>query len=154
MAQDLNRRFVGHITVKVNDIDETRAFYERVLGLRHSGTAGVGEDAINVVTREAICFMSCGEFHHDFAGFQSHDSHWKVRHVTPDDFHHLSFTLRSGQSLDGFREHLRAERISWQDGPALPDPTGTYMRENCLHFRDPNGHFVEIHTSEVDAHAA
>jgi len=148
-----NKRFVGHIPVRVNDIDATRAFYERSLGLRHSGTAGLREDAINVMTRDAICFMSCGEIHHDFAGFQAHHADWSVKPVTSDDFHHLSFTLRPEMSLDAFKAHLATEEIAFTVGGALPDPTETYADENCLHFRDPNGHFVEVHTAEVDANA-
>ena len=149
-----NKRFVGHIPVRVNDIDETRSFYERVLELRHSGTAGLREDAINVMTRDAICFMSCGdELHHDFAGFQAHDSKWRPRPVTPDDIHHFSFTLRPEISLDDFKKHLNEQEIQFTDGGALPDPTETYTTENCVHFRDPNGHFVEVHTAEVDANA-
>lgn len=148
-----NKRFVGHIPVRVNDIQETRSFYERVLELRHSGTAGLNEDAINIMTRDAICFMSCGELHHDFAGFQPHDGKWNRIPVTPDDIHHLSFTLRLETSLSDFKKHLSAQEIQFTDGGALPDPTGTYTTENCVHFRDPNGHFVEVHAAEVDANA-
>ena len=150
---DIEKRFVGHIPVRVNDIEETRSFYERVLELRHSGTAGLREDAINVVSRDAICFLSCGEMHHDFAGFQAHDKNWEVVPVTRDDLHHLGFTLRPSLTLDDFREHLRAQGVEWQAGPAMPDPTGTYDAQNCLYFRDPNGHFVEVHAAEVDENA-
>ena len=103
---DKNKRFVGHIPVRVNDIDESRTFYERVLGLRHSGTAGLREDAINVMTRDAICFMSCGDLHHDFGAFQAHDKKYNVIPVTRDDLHHVSFTLRPEYSLDDLRQHL------------------------------------------------
>jgi len=116
-----NKRFVGHIPVRVNDIDESLAFYQRALGLRHSGTAGLHEDAINVMTR--------------------------------DDLHHLSFTLRPETSLLEFKDHLCKEDIPFTEGTTLPDPTETYTTENCLHFCDPNGHFVEIHDWEVDADA-
>lgn len=149
-----DRRSVQHIPVRVNDIDETRAFYQRALGLRHSGTAGIGEDALNVLARDAICFMSCGELHHDFAGFQAFDGKWNARPVTPDDFHHLSFTLRAEHSLEALKKHLNEQEIAFVVGPALPDPTGTYTTDNCVHFRDPNGHFVEVHAEEVDSHAA
>lgn len=151
---DKNRRSVQHIPVRVNDIDETRAFYARALGLRHSGTAGIGEDALNVVARDAICFMSCGDMHHDFAGFQAFDSKWNARRVTPDDFHHLSFTLRAEKTIESLKKHLLNEKIAFVEGPALPDPTNTYTAQNCVHFRDPNGHFVEVHAAEVDSHAA
>jgi len=149
-----NTRFMGHITLKIRDLEETRRFYERALGLRHSGTAGIGEDALTVMAREAICFMSCGDMHHDFAGFQPFDKRWKVRPVTPNDIHHLSFTLRPEWGLDAFRQHLAREEIEFAAGPALPDPTGTYNVENSLHFRDPNGHFIEIHSAEVDDDAS
>ena len=150
---NLNKRFVGHIPVRINDIDETRTFYAKSLGLRHSGTAGLREDAINVMTRDAICFMSCGELHHDFAGFQAHDAKFNVIPVTRDDIHHLSFTLRPENSLDEFKKHLSDNGIEYHEGSALPDPTNTYNENNCVHFRDPNGHFVDVHKAEVDAHA-
>ena len=147
------KRFVGHIPVRVNDIDETRAFYARVLGLRHSGTAGLREDAINVMTRDAICFMSCGEVHHDFAGFQAHNTKFQVIPVTRDDMHHIGFTLQPDVSLSDFRAHLEKENIPFREGASIPDPTNTYNAENTLSFRDPNGHYVEVHTAEVDQHA-
>jgi len=150
---NLEKRFVGHIPVRVNDIDETRSFYARVLGLRHSGTAGLREDAINVITRDAICFMSCGEMHHDFAGFQAHDPKFSVIPVTRDDMHHISFTLQPDVSLSDFISHLELESVEYQKGAAIPDPTETYTEGNCVHFRDPNGHFVEVHAAEVDKDA-
>ena len=149
-----SQRSMGHITVKIGDLEETRSFYERTLGLRHSGTAGIGEDALTVMAREAICFMSCGDAHHDFAGFQPFDKNWNVRPVTPDDFHHISFTLRPEHSLDEFKKRLSNEGVDYASGPALPDPTETYTGENSLHFRDPNGHWIEVHTAEIDSHAS
>jgi catechol 2,3-dioxygenase-like lactoylglutathione lyase family enzyme len=150
---NLNKRFVGHIPVRVNDINTTRDFYMKTLGLRHSGTTGLKEDAINVITRDALCFMSCGDMHHDFAGFQGHDKNWKVRAVTPDDLHHVSFTLRPHVSLQDFKAHLDKLGVQYTPGAAMPDPTETYTAGNSLHFRDPNGHFIEIHSAEVDADA-
>lgn len=143
----MNHRSVYHVPVMVNDIHETRAFYERALGLRHSGTVGLRQDILNVFGREAIVFMSAGDIHHDFAGFQSFTRSWKTRPVTPDEIHHQSFVLRPEHSLDAFRQHLRAEAIPFTEGPALPDPTETAHAGNCLHFRDPNGHFIEIHAA-------
>ncbi len=148
-----NKRFVGHIPIRINDIDETRMFYARALGLRHSGTAGLREDAINVMTGDAICFMSCGEMHHDFAGFQAHDLKFNVIPVSRDDMHHFSFTLQPDVSIPDFKDHLNSESIAYRDGAAIPDPTETYTEHNCVHFRDPNGHFVEVHAAEVDKDA-
>lgn len=148
MEVRMEERSVYHVPVMVNDIKETRAFYERALGLRHSGTVGLRQDILNVFGREAIVFMSCGEIHHDFAGFQAFDKNWKTRPVTPDEFHHQTFVLRPEHSLDAFKQHLHDEGIEFIEGPALPDPTGTIHTENCLHFRDPNGHFVEVHGAE------
>lgn len=146
---NLERRFVGHIPVMVNDIDESRDFYARVLGLRNSGTAPVAEGAINVLSRTAICFMSCGEMHHDFACFQEHDANWEVVRVTEDDFHHLSFALQPDRSLAWFKSHLSAQNVGFAEGAAITDPTGTYNSGNTVHFRDPNGHFVEVHDHAI-----
>lgn len=145
----MEQRYVYHIPVMVNDINETRAFYQRALGLRHSGTVGLRQDVLNVIGNEAICFLSCGALHHDFAGFQAFDKNFQTLRVTPDEIHHLSFVLRPEVSLDSMKQHLSAEEIAFTAGPALPDPTATYHANNCLHFRDPNGHFVEVHASEI-----
>lgn len=144
----MEKRYVYHVPVMVNDIAETRAFYEKALGLRHSGTVGLLQDILNVMGNEAIVFMSCGDIHHDFAGFQAFDRNWKTRPVTPDEVHHLSFVLRPENSLDSFRRHLRDRQIEFIEGPALPDPTETYTAANCVHFSDPNGHYVEVHAHE------
>lgn len=145
----MEERYVYHIPVMVNDINETRAFYQRALGLRHSGTVGLRQDVLNVMGGEAICFLSCGALHHDFAGFQAFDRDFKTRPVTPDEIHHLSFVLQPNVSLDDMKRHLNSEKIAFTSGPALPDPTKTYHPANCVHFRDPNGHFVEVHASEL-----
>lgn len=144
----MEERSVYHVPVMVNDIAESRAFYQRALGLRHSGTVGLRQDALNVIGREAVCFMSCGDRHHDFAAFQAFDRSFQTLPVTPDEIHHVSFVLRPEHSLADMKRHLASEEIPFTEGPALPDPTGTYDASNCLHFRDPNGHFVEVHAAE------
>lgn len=141
----MEKRSVYHIPVMVNDINETRAFYERSLGLLHSGTVGLREDILNVMGNEAICFMSCGDLHHDFAGFQAFDSNWETRSVTPDEILHISFALRPEHTLEEFKDRLRQNEIPFTEGCPIPDPTETYTAANSVYFRDPNGHFVHIH---------
>lgn len=143
-------RHVTHIALMVADLQRSRRFYREALGLLHSGTAGVGEDAINVITSTAICFMSFGRQHHDLNFFMHVDpKSGEAIPPGPGDLHHLCLDLRPEVSLGDAKTHLAGLGIKVHGGPALPDPTGTFTPANTIWFADPDGHLIELYAPEV-----
>jgi catechol 2,3-dioxygenase-like lactoylglutathione lyase family enzyme len=61
--------------------------------------------------------------------------------VGPDDLHHIAFTLRPGQTLETIAERVRARGQDVTEESAFPALNGDTP---AIHFRDPNGHIVEV----------
>ncbi|HSE95374.1 MAG TPA: VOC family protein [Methylomirabilota bacterium] len=127
---------VGHVVLKVRDLDRSTHFYRDVLGLREVARGTFG--------RPMVFFSSTGENHHDLA----------LLEVGPDappadrnavGLYHVA--LRIGQTLDELREakaHLEAHGI-----------TRVQLRDHrvsqSLYLEDPDGHGLELY---VDADPA
>jgi catechol-2,3-dioxygenase len=124
---------VGHVVLKVRDLDRSTRFYRDVLGLREVARGTFG--------RPMVFFSSTGENHHDLALFE----------VGPDapaadrqgvGLYHVA--LRIGHSLETLREaktHLETHGI-----------TRVHLRDHrvsqSIYLEDPDGHGLELY---VDA---
>ena len=75
---------VGHIVLRVSDLDRALAFYSDVLGLREVARRDFGEGP--------MVFLSSGNSHHDIALVERGDV------VTGGNLHH--FALKVGDSLE------------------------------------------------------
>ncbi len=84
---------VGHIVLRVNDLDRALAFYPGVLGLREVARRDFGEGP--------MVFLSSGNSHHDLALVES--SSGDVVHG--NNLHH--FALKVGESLEELAEVRR-----------------------------------------------
>lgn len=82
---------VGHIVLRVGDLDRALAFYTEVLGLREVARRDFGEGP--------MVFLSSGNSHHDIALVET----GRVAHG--DNLHH--FALKVGDSLDELAEVRR-----------------------------------------------
>jgi catechol 2,3-dioxygenase len=127
---------VGHVVLKVRDLDRSTRFYRDVLGLREVARGTFG--------RPMVFFSSTGENHHDLALFE----------VGPEapaadrrgvGLYHVA--LRIGHSLDELRQakaHLEAHGIR-----------DVHVRDHrvsqSLYLEDPDGHGLELY---VDADPA
>ncbi len=135
-------RGVGHIAIFVNDTAASRAFYEDVLDLQWSQTDTPDMTALTRILGQSLCFMSCGDRqHHDLVLVEQFTKSGKTIPVQPDDLHHLAFALRPGQTLETIAARARAQGQAVAEGPAFPALTGSTP---AIHFRDPNGHLVEV----------
>jgi catechol 2,3-dioxygenase-like lactoylglutathione lyase family enzyme len=135
-------RGVGHIAVFVNNTAESRAFYEDVLDLQWSQTDTPDMTALTRIIHQSLCFMSCGDKqHHDLVLVEQFTKGGKTVPVAPDDLLHFAFVLRSGQTLETIAARARAQGQSVTEGPVFPVLRGNTA---AIHFRDPNGHLVEV----------
>lgn len=138
-------RGVGHIAIFVNDTAASRAFYEEVLDLQWSQTDTPDMTALTRILGQSLCFMSCGDQqHHDLVLVEQFTKSSKTIPVQPDDLHHLAFVLRPEQTLETIAARARAQGQVVVEGAVFPALTGSTP---AIHFRDPNGHLVEVQAS-------
>ena len=136
---------VGHIAIFVNDTAQSRAFYEDVLDLQWSQTDTPNMTALTHIVNQSLCFMSCGDRqHHDLVLVEQFNKAGQTVPVQPDDFLHLAFALRAGQTLETIAARARARGQEVTEGSVFPALTGA---TSAIHFRDPNGHLVEVQAS-------
>lgn len=135
-------RGVGHIAVFVNDTAASRAFYEDVLDLQWSQTDTPDMTPLTRIIKQSLCFMTCGgDQHHDLVLVEQFTKSGETVTVQPDDLHHLAFVLRPGQTLEGIAARVRARGQTVAEGAVFPVLSGSTP---AIHFRDPNGHIVEV----------
>jgi catechol 2,3-dioxygenase-like lactoylglutathione lyase family enzyme len=117
---------IDHFVLTVRSLDDTCAFYERVLGFRRVDAPGLptaltfGKQKINV--HEA-----------------GHTFEPKAEAPSPGS---ADFCLISDRPLDAFRAHLQACGVAVEIGPvARQGAQGAMM---SVYFRDPDGNLVEV----------
>lgn len=126
---------LGHVVLKVSDLDRAVAFYQGVLGLPVVARKVIGE-------RPMVFFSFTGN-HHDLA----------LAEVGPQapapaeqgtGLAHVAFKV--GANLDD----LRAARSHLQAHGVAIDRTIDHRVAQSLYIRDPDGHRIELY---VDAEA-
>jgi len=121
-------RKLGHVVLKVQDLQRSVAFYTGVLGFR------VSEVYPDTMMKGGMVFLRCNTDHHCLALVGGAKDEASAR-----ELHHLAFEVAALEELVRAREHLRKQgvRIDY-DGR---------RRAGCqvaVEFRDPDGHFLEI----------
>lgn len=140
ISGDMSLRGLQHVALVSSDIDRAAAFYEDLLGAsprtppggpdtesaqRRSwdvGASGSGCDAI----------LTCEAW-----PAESPTVHAEIGHGLP---HHIAFAVEGEESLLGCKERLERSGI-----PVSGPIDRQYYRS--IHFRDPDGHVIEIATS-------
>jgi len=119
---------IDHVAIAVSDLDRSKAWYEKHLGLTHR-FADLWEGA--------PIMMGAGDT--AVALFEAEDAH--ARNPTPNWMLHLAFRVDRAGFLEG-RDELAAEGIAVRE----------VEHENCrsLYFKDPDGHLLELTTYEID----
>jgi catechol 2,3-dioxygenase len=123
---------VGHVVLKVRDLERAARFYRDVLGLAEVARATFGRP---------MAFFSTGDNHHDIALFEI-GSGAAVPERNAVGLYHVA--LKIGDSLD----ELRAAKVHLE-AHGLTDLRLTDHRvSQSIYLTDPDGHGLELY---VDA---
>ncbi len=113
--QSLAGRRIGHVGLRVSDLEKSRKFYREILGLENK-TKGAKQ-----------AFVPIGS--DMLALFTSSDS--------VSDFH-FGFRLDSPSQVDEWRNWLRSNDVRIYEDIAEDDHPRSFK------FKDPDGHWIEI----------
>ncbi|WP_134698744.1 VOC family protein [Ammoniphilus sp. YIM 78166] len=122
---------IDHISVSVQDVEKSKDFYGRILGLEEIPRPNfkfdgvwykLGEVMIHVIHKEDSKRADCSKL--------------SVQEA------HLAFFVDSPQELDGIIEELEKENIVWYELENAPSG----LRQ--LFFKDPDGYMIEIVTPD------
>ena len=122
---------LGHVVVKVSNLERSEAFYRDVLGL--PVCAHYDQDGLN------MAFFSLGN-HHDFAIMESGET-GDAEHA---GLHHVAFKI--GNSLDD----LRSAKEYLESNGVETDPIDHVVTQS-LYISDPDGNGIELYVDVSDA---
>ena len=120
---------IGHVVLKVADLERSVGFYTGVLGFR------VSDVYPDTMMPGGMVFLRCNADHHGIAlvGGASGSS-------TSTELHHMAFEVATLDEVVRARDHLRAHDV--------PIDFEGRRRAGCqlaVEFRDPDGHCLEIY---------
>ena len=124
-----NVRKLGHVVLKVKDLQRAVAFYTGVLGFR------VSDVYPDTMMKGGMVFLRCNTDHHCLAlvGGAKEDA-------SARELHHLAFEVATLDEVFAAREWLKANGVKVEfEGR---------RRAGCqvaVEFRDPDGHWLEIY---------
>jgi catechol 2,3-dioxygenase len=124
---------VGHVVLKVSDLERALGFYGGVLGLTEVARTDFGSGP--------MAFLSTGRHHHDIGLLEVGAD---ARRPTARDIGLFHVALKIGDDLDALRaarDHLEASgvHIQW---------IGDHLVSQSIYVADPDGNTVELY---VDA---
>ena len=121
---------LGHVVVKVSNLERSEAFYRDVLGL--PVCAHYDQDGLN------MAFFSLGN-HHDFAIMESPDT----GDAEKSGLHHVAFKI--GTTLDD----LKSAKQYLEDKGVETDPIDHVVTQS-LYISDPDGNGIELYVDVSD----
>lgn len=120
---------IGHVVLKVSDIERSTEFYTKVMGFR------VSDVYPDSMLPGRMVFLRFDRDHHGVAlvGGSRHEAEGK-------EMHHMAFKVETVDEVFRARDHLKANNVEI-------DFEGR-RRAGCqvaVEFRDPDGHCLEIY---------
>ncbi len=131
---------IGHVVLRVTDLERSTDFYTRILGFRVSDVYPESMIAGGMV------FMRCNDDHHGVALVGG-----KEGRAENDELHHMAFEVSTLDEVIRARNHLRANGVTVQfEGRRR---AGAQI---AVEFLDPDGHWLEIYwgLDQVGPHEA
>lgn len=120
-------RGIDHLSVRVGNLERSKAFYGRLFDFFGFDLLDETEDAVGWTNGKTRFWIS------------SVDSGRAKQHRTGDvGLHHYAFQLRSRRDVDALQEFLE------QEGATIIDPAGEYYDDYyAVFFLDPDGMKLE-----------
>jgi catechol 2,3-dioxygenase-like lactoylglutathione lyase family enzyme len=120
---------IGHVVLKVRDVQRSAAFYVNVLGFR------VSDYYPDSMMKGRMVFMRCNADHHGVALVGGGEAA-----ANGGEMHHMAFEVATLEEVFQARAHLKANGVKVEfEGR---------RRAGCqiaVEFRDPDGHWLEIY---------
>lgn len=124
---------VGHVHLKVADIERSLAFYSGVLGF-----------GINISLGEEAVFLAAGGYHHHLALNTWESRGGAAPPVGTTGLHHVAFLYPTRATLAAALRRLRAA------GVALTG-ANDHGGSEAIYMRDPDGNGVELYWDRPEA---
>ncbi len=118
---------LGHVVLKVRDLERSVAFYRNILGLKE----------VARYPKYRMAFFSIVDNHHDIALLET-DAEAPAAPKDAPGLAHVA--LKIGDSLDELRE---AKRWLDQNGVEI-DHTSDHIVSKSIYFHDPDGNQLEV----------
>lgn len=125
---------LGHLVLKVRNIQASLAFYQEMVGLDVS-------DWID----DRMVFLRCGQDHHDLALLQMTPDEVAAHAPGRSSVEHFSYRLETLDELRLAAEMLMARGVPIDRGIGRHGPGGNTF----LVFQDPDGNNVEFYTDMI-----
>ena len=126
----IQARKLGHVVLKVRDVQQSKAFYTGVLGL---------QVAYEDIQRNAV-FLSFGTEHHELGLFQLATG--ESPEAAQPGLHHMAWQLGSFAELQAAHQELLELGIA-------VDATTEHNVTRSVYFPDPDGNRVELYCDMV-----
>ena len=119
---------IGHVVLKVRDLERSVEFYTKVLGFK------VSDAYPDSMIPGRMVFMRCNPDHHGIALVGG-----ATREAEGAEMHHLAFEVATIDEVLRARDHLRQH-----DVPIEFDGRRRAGAQVAVEFRDPDNHMLEI----------
>lgn len=122
---------LGHLVLRVTNLEQSIAFYEEVVGLEVSDRVG-----------ERMAFMHASADHHDLALVQMSEDDIQRSDTLFRNVEHFAYQLENFEEIEAATEMLLAKGIDITRGPGKHG-----SGENCfIVFKDPDGNNIEFYS--------
>jgi catechol-2,3-dioxygenase len=122
---------LGHLVLRVKDLENSIAFYQDIVGLSVSDRVG-----------KRMAFMRAGADHHDLALVQMSDTDIANSNSMFTNVEHFAYQVSDYSAIEAATKILQENSIEITRGPGKHG-----SGENCfIVFKDPDGNNIEFYS--------
>jgi catechol 2,3-dioxygenase-like lactoylglutathione lyase family enzyme len=126
-----------HAVFYVRDLAQSQDFYQDIFEVQFSARNHPDSSAAMRLVGHTMMFFSFGHYHHDLCFVQNPGIA-----VDNEEWLHFTVRARTRPAFEAIRDRASARGLKVSSGRVLPIyGSGA---EDALHFRDPDGHVVEV----------